>query len=68
MAQSKNDPTKRKGQQKSGQKFYQGKAIKPVLYVYRNGLKRGQYIAAQHDDESIIENQEGTPIKWNSIQ
>ncbi len=67
MAQSKNDPNKRKGQQRPGQKFYQGKEVNPVLYVYRNGLKRRQYIAAQHDDDSIVEDKDGNPIAWDNI-
>lgn len=66
--QSKNDPSQRKRKQNIGQKMYNGKPIKPVLYIYRDGLKRYKYMAAQYNDESIIEDKDGNPIRWNQIQ
>ncbi len=67
MAQSKNDPTKRKAKQSSGQKMYNGKPVKPTLYIYRNGLKRYKYMAAEYNDENIVEDANGDPIRWDSI-
>ena len=68
MAQSKNDPSKRKDKQNAVQKMYEGKPVKPILYIYREGLKRYKYMAAEYDDGSIIEDSEGNPIRWSSIQ
>lgn len=67
MAQSKNNPTKRKEKQGATQKLYNGKSIKPVLYIYRQGVKRHKYMAAEYDDGVIIEDTKGNPIRWNSI-
>ncbi|MBQ4874758.1 MAG: hypothetical protein HRK26_01415 [Rickettsiaceae bacterium H1] len=70
MAQSKNDPSKRKGKQGAAQKTYRGKPIRPVLYIYRGGpeeLRRYKYMAAEYEDGTIIEDESGNPIRWNQI-
>ncbi len=68
MGQSKNDPSKRAGNKAKGQKTYKGKPIRPVLYIYRDGMKRYKYMAAEYEDGLIIEDSNGNPIRWNRIQ
>ncbi|WP_339045556.1 hypothetical protein [Candidatus Mesenet endosymbiont of Agriotes lineatus] len=60
---SKNNPTQRnKG---TAKKLYDGKSIKPVMYIDRSCGVR--YVAAQYENGSIVEDKSGNPLKWSNI-
>ena len=45
------------------EKIYNGKPIKPVLYV-GNWIGQGKYMAAQTEDGKIIKDSKGKPIPY----
>ena len=56
---SKNNPTQRK---KAEQKMYKDKPVKPVRYIDRDSRINSMY--AQYEDGSLVEDDNGNPIKW----
>lgn len=62
--QSKNDPTAR-GPAEAG-KTFQGKKVKPALYV-GTAVGHGRYIAAQDDSGKLIVGNDGKPVAFRSI-
>ena len=61
---SKNDPTAR-GQAAEGKNF-EGKKVKPVLYV-GTAIGHGRYIAAQDEGSKLVMAQDGRPIAFRDI-
>lgn len=61
---SKNDPSAR-GQAETG-KTFEGKKVKPVLYV-GTAVGHGRYIAAQDDSGKLIMGRDGRPIAFRNI-
>lgn len=62
MGTSKNNPGVRQFQAK---KYYQGKELKPVLYVgYSTG--NGKYLSGAIDGEIVVDSA-GKPMPFNSI-
>ena len=61
---SKNDPTAR-GSGGEG-KTFEGKKVKPVLYV-GTAVGHGRYIAAQDEGGKMIMGHEGKPIAFGDI-
>jgi hypothetical protein len=61
---SKNDPSAR-GPASEG-KTFEGKKVKPVLYV-GTAVGHGRYIAAQDEGGKLIMGHEGKPIAFRDI-
>lgn len=60
---SKNNPSKRG---KAEKKLFNGKVVKPVLYVGTH-VGHGKYIAVQYEDGNMAEDNKGKPLMWDSI-
>lgn len=60
---SKNNPNKRG---KAVKKQYDGKDVKPVLYV-GTYVGHGKYIAVQFENGPMAFDKEGKPVMWDSI-
>lgn len=63
-SKSKNDPTAR-GRAQQG-KAFEGKKIKPVLYV-GTAVGHGRYIAAQDEGGKLILDHAGKPIPYRLV-
>jgi hypothetical protein len=63
-SKSKNDPTARGPAQQA--KMYDGKKIKPVLYV-GTAVGHGRYIAAQDEGGKLILDRGGKPVAYRVI-
>ncbi len=61
---SKNNPQNRGAASKG--KTFNGKAVKPVLYVGSH-VGHGKYIAAQYEDGQLVSDKDGKPVLWDSI-
>ena len=61
---SKNNPTRRQVQ--SAEKDYQGKKVKPVLYV-GSFVGHGRYVAAQDEGGKVVKDAAGKPIPFSAI-
>jgi hypothetical protein len=61
---SKNDPAAR-GQEATG-KTFEGKKVKPVLYV-GTAVGHGRYIAAQDESGKLIMGRDGRPIAFRNV-
>ncbi|MDN5248356.1 MAG: hypothetical protein QWI36_04445 [Wolbachia endosymbiont of Tyrophagus putrescentiae] len=59
---SKNNPTQRK---KAEQKMYKDRPVKPVMYIDRDS--RMNYMSAEYENGSLVEDENGNPIKWESV-
>ena len=64
MALNKNNPNARGAKQE--EKPFNGKPIKPVLYV-GTWIGDGKYIAAQAEDGKIIKDSKGKPIPYSAF-
>ncbi len=64
MALNKNNPNARGAKQKD--KTYNGKPVKPVLYV-GTWVGEGKYIAAQEENGKLIRDNDGKPIPYVGI-
>lgn len=64
MAKSKNNPANR--QKKKNSKTYNGKPVKPVLYIGTH-VGHGKYIAVQYEDGEMPVDNNGEPIMWDSL-
>ena len=64
MALNKNNPNARGAKQQD--KTYNGKNIKPVLYI-GTWIGEGRYMAAQTDDGKIIKDAKGKPIPYSAF-
>ncbi|WP_339047103.1 hypothetical protein [Candidatus Mesenet endosymbiont of Phosphuga atrata] len=60
---SKNNPAQRK--KGIVQKLYDGKSVRPVKYIDRT--VGAEYMAAQYNNGSIVEDKSGNPLKWSNI-
>ena len=60
---SKNNPSKRG---KAQVKKYNGKVVKPVLYVGTH-VGHGKYMAVQFEDGTLAYDENKKPIMWDSI-
>ncbi len=61
---SRNHPARRHGM--SNEKDYQGKKVKPVLYV-GSFVGHGRYVAAQDDNGKLVTDTGGKPIPYRRI-
>ncbi len=61
---SKNNPARRGAQNR--EKQYQGKTVKPVLYVGSH-VGHGRYVAAQSEDGKLVTDRAGRPIPYGQI-
>lgn len=61
---SKNDPTARGPA--SHDKFFEGKKVRPVLYV-GTAVGHGRYIAAQDEGGKLVIDQGGKPVAFRDI-
>lgn len=64
MAKSKNNPANRAKDTKV--KTFNGKVVKPVLYVGTH-VGHGKYIAAQYEDGHMPSDNNGKPLMWDAI-
>ena len=64
MALNKNNPNARGAKQQD--KNYNGKSIKPVLYI-GTWVGKGRYMAAQTEDGKIIKDSKGKPIPYSAF-
>tara|TARA_Y100000589_G_C27059285_1_gene590634 strand:+ start:762 stop:956 length:195 start_codon:yes stop_codon:yes gene_type:complete len=64
MALNKNNPNAR-GQKQEAKKF-EGKPIKPVLYI-GTWIGEGKYMAAESEDGKIIKDSRGKPIPYSAF-
>ena len=64
MALNKNNPNAR-GQKQEVKKF-EGKPIKPVLYI-GTWVGEGKYMAAESEDGKIIKDSRGKPIPYSAF-
>lgn len=62
--QSKNDPTARGPAQVD--KTWQGKKVKPVLYV-GTALGHGRYMAAQDEGGKLVMDQTNKPVPYREV-
>lgn len=62
--QSKNDPTARGPAQ--ADKLYEGKKVKPVLYV-GTAVGHGRFIAAQDEGGKLVLDRENRPVPYREI-
>lgn len=60
---TKNNPANRG---KLIKKTYDGKEVKPVMYVGTH-IGHGKYMAVQFDDGSMATNEDGKPIMWDAV-
>lgn len=58
---SRNNPARR-----GGGKQFDGKTVKPVLYV-GSLVGHGRYVAAQDDKGALIRDPSGKPLSWRRI-
>ena len=63
-SKSKNDPTARGPAQQA--KSFEGKKIKPVLYV-GTAVGHGRYIAAQDESGKLLMGRDGRPMAYRDI-
>ncbi len=63
-SKSKNDPTAR-GPVSEG-KVFEGKKVKPVLYV-GTAIGHGRYIAVQDEGGKLIMGRDGRPVAFRDI-
>jgi hypothetical protein len=63
-SKSKNDPTARGPAQQA--KTYEGKKIKPVLYV-GTAVGHGRFIAAQDEGGKLIVDRGGKPVPYRVL-
>jgi hypothetical protein len=63
-SKSKNDPTARGPAQQA--KTYEGKKIKPVLYV-GTAVGHGRFIAAQDESGKMIMDRGGKPVPYRVL-
>jgi hypothetical protein len=61
---TKNDPSTRGGA--GEEKTFEGKKVKPVLYV-GTAVGHGRYIAAQDESGKLIMGRDGQPIAFRDI-
>lgn len=61
---SKNDPTARGPA--SAEKAFEGKKVKPVLYV-GTAVGHGRYIAAQDEGGKLVMDRDGRPFAFRDI-
>ncbi|HET6518246.1 MAG TPA: hypothetical protein VFG47_00285, partial [Geminicoccaceae bacterium] len=61
---SKNDPTARG--QAGPDKTFEGKKVKPVLYV-GTAVGHGRYIAAQDEGGKLVMDRDGRPIAFRDV-
>jgi len=61
---SKNNPARRTGA--STDKEYEGKKVKPVLYV-GSFVGHGRFVAAQDEGGKMITDAEGKPIPYGQL-
>ena len=61
---SKNNPQNR-GEASKG-KTFDGKLVKPVLYVGSH-VGHGKYIAAQFEGGQLVMDKDGKPVLWDAI-
>lgn len=61
---SKNNPQNRGAASKG--KTYEGKAVKPVLYIGSH-VGHGKYISAQFEDGKMVTDKDGKPVMWDAI-
>ena len=61
---SKNDPTARGPA--SQDKFFDGKKVRPVLYV-GTAVGHGRYIAAQDEGGKLVMDQGGKPVAFRDL-
>ncbi len=61
---SKNNPARRGAADE--QKTFDGKPVKPVLYVGSH-VGHGRYMAAQDDGGKLVKDGEGKPIPFSQI-
>lgn len=61
---SKNDPTARGPA--SQEKFFDGKKVKPVLYV-GTAVGHGRYIAAQDEGGKLVIDHAGKPVAFRDV-
>jgi hypothetical protein len=62
---TKNNPANRGA--KSKDKFFNGKKVKPVLYMGAH-VGHGKYVAAQYDEGgALVEDNDGKPVMWDAI-
>lgn len=61
---SKNNPQNRGAASKG--KTFDGKPVKPVLYVGSH-VGHGKYIAAQYDNGQMVVDKDGKPLMWDAI-
>ena len=64
---SKNDPNARKGTVKN-EKTYDGKPVKPTLYIGRRSGKKFSYMAIQYADGTVPEDSDNNPISWRAAK
>lgn len=62
---SRNNPARRGGGSGAGKQF-DGKTVKPVLYV-GSLVGHGRYVAAQDDKGALIRDPSGKPLSWRRI-
>lgn len=63
-SKSKNDPTARGPAQQA--KMFDGKKVKPVLYV-GNAVGHGRYVAAQDEGGKLIIDRDGRPLAYRDL-
>ncbi len=61
---SRNHPARHRG--RSSEKDYQGKKVKPVLYV-GSFVGHGRYVAAQDESGKLVTDADGKPIPYRHI-
>ena len=61
---SKNNPSRRG--RKDQDKFFDGKKVKPVLYVGSH-VGHGRYMATQEENGKLVMDKEGKPIPYSRI-
>jgi len=60
---SKNNPSNRI---KNEKKVYNGKTVKPVLYVGTH-VGHGKYIAVQYEDGQVALDNHKKPLMWDAV-
>ncbi len=61
---TKNNPANRG--KASEARIYNGKTVKPVLYIGTR-VGHGKYISAQYEDSTLVVDETGKPIMWDSM-
>ena len=62
---SRNNPARRGGD-RGAEKQFDGKTVKPVLYV-GSLVGHGRYVAAQDDKGALVRDPSGKPLSWRRI-